>query len=172
MRPAKKSLLPKTLIVDDNQAVSNLISMVIHRLGIPSDIAVSLSETRALLRRRNYDILSLDLLLPDGPGISILRERPSLTTDCIVILITGDHELDCRSQFDCSRAFDFLLKPFTLSVFEQCFAKVLEEWYTRLCRRSSHTRVEKPAEATTGELPCGLDGAWWSKEAQAAVKPG
>lgn len=172
MKLARRRLLPKTLIVDDNQAVGNLISMVIHRLGIPSDIAVSLSETRALLQRKNYDILILDLLLPDGPGISILKERPSLTADCIVIIITGDHELDCRNQSVCGRAFDFLLKPFTLSVFEQCFDKVLEEWYTRLCRGSSRAQVEGPADITTEELPCSLESAFRVKEAQAAVKSG
>lgn len=62
-------LAPKILVVDDDEAILKLLSLIIVRNGYNScDRASSIGAARALMEKNSYDIVFLDLMLPDGSG--------------------------------------------------------------------------------------------------------
>ncbi len=70
---------PAVLVLDDEKEVRMIVTAILKRHGVGCDAAASLAEARDALARRRYDILVMDVNLPDGSGLSLLepgRRRP------------------------------------------------------------------------------------------------
>lgn len=82
----------RALIVDDDIAVSHLLSRCLAQRGWLADEAPRVSTALESFKRGVYDLLISDVDLPDGDGITLaqtlMKVKPSLT----VIIISGKHE--------------------------------------------------------------------------------
>ncbi len=122
---------PRLLAVDDEPAILRMITHLVGRESLPCDIASSLKEARAALKSREYDILFLDLTLPDGSGLELLQDPRVRARKVLVVIVTGEHDLEKALQVIRSGAYDFITKPFTLKLFDERLAKVVQEWASR-----------------------------------------
>lgn len=146
-------LAPKILVVDDDEAILKLVSLIIVRNGYNScDRASSIGAARALMEKNSYDIVFLDLMLPDGSGIGLLEERPNFNGYTTVVIITGAQELDTAVQVIRKGAYDFISKPFTLALFEERLAKVVEEWRSRVRYQYYQNHLEGLVNASMDKL--------------------
>jgi PAS domain S-box-containing protein len=68
------SAVNRILICEDDRDVASLLKIMLERAGFRAEAAFSLAEARALLEKNNYAALTLDLMLPDGSGVNLLRE--------------------------------------------------------------------------------------------------
>ncbi len=105
--------LEKVLIVEDEAVVRNLLSEIFLRRKCQVRCAQSLAEAEALLSSDSFDLMMLDLRLPDGDGQKYLERVATLPEHPLVVMVTGYGTIE--SAVACMRAgaFDYVLKPFS-----------------------------------------------------------
>ncbi|GIL37821.1 ATP-binding protein [Roseiterribacter gracilis] len=65
---------PRVLICEDDSDVANLLRMMLRQGGYEADIARTASQAKVMLNEHAYAAMTLDLILPDQDGISLIRE--------------------------------------------------------------------------------------------------
>jgi DNA-binding response OmpR family regulator len=99
------------LIVDDEETVQFLIAFLVQQEGYRSSGAASGEEMHALLRREQFDLIILDLQLPDEDGLVLARQlRARSPVPIIVLTATTDKEV-LLSALEIG-VDDFITKPF------------------------------------------------------------
>jgi DNA-binding NtrC family response regulator len=105
----------KILIVEDDLVVRNLLQSIFTRHKLPVSCADNLAQAQAHLAREEFDLMMLDLRLPDGDGLKFLEQVSTLPNHPLVVMVTGYGSIE--SAVACMRAgaFDYVLKPFSPS---------------------------------------------------------
>ena len=105
----------KILIVEDDLVVRNLLQSIFMRHKLPVSVAESLAQAQVHLAREPFDLMMLDLRLPDGDGLKFLEQVATLPDRPLVVMVTGFGSIE--SAVSCMRAgaFDYVLKPFSPS---------------------------------------------------------
>lgn len=113
MLPVEKGLAEmRLLVIEDEPELGTLLRGALERGGFAVDLAASLAEARDYLAVVTYDAAILDLSLPDGDGITLLRGiRRDGASLPILILTARDGPEDRVLGLD-SGADDYLVKPF------------------------------------------------------------
>ncbi|MBI3885843.1 MAG: sigma-54-dependent Fis family transcriptional regulator [Opitutae bacterium] len=106
--------LEKILILDDEPIVRKLLEDIFKRKKCTVSTAASIAEADALLAKDTYDLMMVDVHLPDGDGEHLLERVASLPERTIVVMMTGNGTVE--SAVACMRAgaFDYLIKPFSM----------------------------------------------------------
>jgi DNA-binding response OmpR family regulator len=104
----------RLLVVEDNEQLAELVTKGLQAAGYEIDVLSTLEEASAVLRTTFYAGLILDLGLPDGDGLALLREIRHLGNPIPVIVLTARGGLHDRVQGLRSGADDYLVKPFAL----------------------------------------------------------
>lgn len=105
--PKKATLL----IVDDDRQVLASMADWLRQQGYDVDIATNLSDARAILERRRFQILLLDMRLGDADGLAFLPECRQQWPDMAVILITGYGTAEIALEAMRAGALEVLTKP-------------------------------------------------------------
>ncbi len=105
----------KILIVEDELVVRNLLQSIFQRHKLPVTCANNLAEAAAVLQREQFDLMMLDIRLPDGDGQKFLEQVAAMPEHPLVVMVTGYGTIE--SAVGCMRAgaFDYVLKPFSPS---------------------------------------------------------
>jgi DNA-binding NtrC family response regulator len=105
----------KILIVEDELVVRNLLQSIFQRHKLPVSCAGSLAEATSWLGREQFDMMLLDIRLPDGDGQKFLEQVMAMPERPLVVMVTGYGTIE--SAVGCMRAgaFDYVLKPFSPS---------------------------------------------------------
>ncbi len=106
-------MLPRILIVEDEVIVRRSIGAIAEKLGCSTAEAGTLQVAREALVGSDFDVVLLDLALPDGDGMDLVREVLRMPTPPEVIILTGSgnpHGAEVALKIG---AWDFLLKPVT-----------------------------------------------------------
>jgi DNA-binding NtrC family response regulator len=104
------------LTVDDEQTITVALDLLLRDHGYDVDAASTAAEAQALLARHWYDLVFLDLRLPDADGIALLEHIKRIAPDTEVVLMTAHGSLDVTIEAIKRGAFYYLEKPFS---FEQ-----------------------------------------------------
>jgi DNA-binding NtrC family response regulator len=105
----------KVLIVEDEPVVRNVLNEIFIRRKCTVTTAGSLAEAEALVAQELFDLMMLDIRLPDGDGQKFLEHVAMLPEKPLVVMVTGNGSVE--SAVACMRAgaFDYVMKPFTAS---------------------------------------------------------
>jgi DNA-binding response OmpR family regulator len=104
----------RLLVVEDNEQLAELLTKGLRTAGYETDVLSSLEEASAVLRTTFYAALILDLGLPDGDGLALLRDIRHRNNPIPVLVLTARSGLQDRVQGLRSGADDYLVKPFAL----------------------------------------------------------
>ena len=104
----------RLLIVEDNEELADLLAKGLKTAGYEADLLSTVEEARAVLSTTFYAALVLDLGLPDGDGLDLLREFRQRGNPIPVLVLTARGGLNDRVQGLRSGADDYLVKPFAL----------------------------------------------------------
>lgn len=104
----------RLLIVEDNQQLAELLVKGLRTAGYDTDVITTVAEAHAALLTVSYAGLILDLGLPDGDGLSVLRELRRRKDSLPVLVLTARGGLDDRVTGLRAGADDYLVKPFAL----------------------------------------------------------
>ena len=98
------------LVVDDEAPIAELISLTLSQIGLPCVQAHSGSEAADLIETRKFDLILLDVMLPDVDGFELMDYiRPTGTP---VIFLTARTAVDDRVRGLKLGAYDYIVKPF------------------------------------------------------------
>jgi DNA-binding NtrC family response regulator len=105
----------RILVVDDDQLVCWALEKEFAGIGLSTHVVENGADALAELRRQLYDVVFLDIHLPDANGIELLREIDKISPDAIVIIMSGDASDMNRQRAYNGGAVQFLEKPFDLA---------------------------------------------------------
>lgn len=131
----------KILLLEDDVRLVGLIARGLRRDGHAVDPAGTIEDARWLASESVYDVLVLDVMLPDGDGFSLCRELRSTGNWTPVLLLTARDAIDDRVRGLDVGADDYLVKPFA---FAELFARL-----RALARRGS---TERPNILACGDV--------------------
>lgn len=102
----------RVLLVEDMASLRMVYRSILMAAGAEVRIAASSAEGRAQFRERPVPVVLLDLTLPDGDGLDLMRDLRALRSDVRVVVITAHGGVGRAVQAMRAGAHDFLVKPF------------------------------------------------------------
>ena len=141
----------KMLIIDDEPSV---LSVLYSLLSGSHDCKTATSAVEALeyLKQETYDLVLSDIIMPGMTGLELLAEITRLSRDTVVILISGN--LNIQSAIEAMRrgAFDYVTKPFNLSDVETAVARGLRHHWLLKANQQYEHHLEDLVHLRTNEL--------------------
>jgi len=130
----------KILVIDDEPFIRRTFEEVLRgkRYGVSS--VGSLADAERLLKRDQFDVVFLDVRLPDGEGTPFLERVSKTQHPPLVVMMSGFGTVE--SAVECMRAgaFDYLLKPFCISQIEVLVKKA--ETYKQMLQVNEYMAAE------------------------------
>ena len=115
----------RILVVEDDRLLNNTLCYNLEAAGYVVDSALTKSAASDFLTKQDYDLIVLDVNLPDGNGFDFCREVKERRPDTAVIFLTAnDMESDMLKGYELG-AEDYVTKPFPMSVFQKKLSVVL-----------------------------------------------
>jgi len=148
-------LLPKTtneeiLVVDDDQAIRWTLCEALRSWGFTPLEAGTVAEALARFNSELPAAVLLDIDLPDGSGLDVLRQINDQRADMIVIMITGDVQVDNTIAALRGGAYDFIGKPLNLEELRVTIRNGIEARHLR--REVEQVRKERAREFNFGQI--------------------
>lgn len=106
----------KILIIEDDLSLMNGLSFAIKKQGYDLEAARTSSEAYALWEDGKFDLVILDVSLPDGSGFDICKKIRQTSKVPVIFLTAADEETDIIMGLDIG-GDDYITKPFKLAVF-------------------------------------------------------
>ena len=106
------------LLIEDDTSVQDLITTVLTRAGFSVDVAANAACGHKLASSGKYDVIILDVGLPDGSGLELLRRLRHEGVTAHVLILTSNTEPEDRIQGLDAGADDYVIKPFVLGELE------------------------------------------------------
>lgn len=126
----------KVLVVEDERKIAGFLQRGLGDEGHRVDVAGDLAEARHLAALTEYDLLLVDRMLPDGDGLSLVRELRRRQVGTPAICLTARDRVEERVEGLQGGADDYLVKPFA---FDELLARI--EAVTRRTRGSDSLEV-------------------------------
>ena len=120
------SEMPTVLIVDDEEAIRDLICEELTEAGYICDIASNVDEALTKLGTNNFDLALLDIKLPGMSGMDLLKMIGELYQMIKIIMMTGVNDLNTAVEAMKLGASDYIVKPFTFDKLIASIATVLK----------------------------------------------
>lgn len=124
----------KLLLIEDEVALSEALSALLRAEGFAVDVVATLQRAQAAVRVSAYDAVLLDLYLPDGDGMTWLRQWRASGHASPVIIMTARDQVSDRIAGLQSGADDYIIKPFDV---QELLARL-----RAVLRRSQGTALE------------------------------
>lgn len=105
----------RLLLVEDTEGLGEVIQEQMTDEGHAIDWVQTISHAQTSLHTTHYDLMLLDLMLPDGSGIDLLKKIRNAGDTTPVIILTARDQLSDRIKGLNAGADDYLVKPFDLS---------------------------------------------------------
>src|SRR5258708_21824574 len=145
--------MPAILFVEDDATIAMGVEYSLKQDGFQVSLAYRLEEARSLLKRSPFDLVLLDLSLPDGSGYELCKEIRATENTPIIILSVRDEESSIVLGLDLG-ADDYLTKPFRLREL--------------ISRMKAVLRRRGPVEASDRTLTC-VDGTLAPQQAKVST---
>jgi DNA-binding response OmpR family regulator len=111
----------RLLVIEDHPELAELLAQALRRAGYDCDVIARAEDARIVLATTFYAAIILDLGLPDGDGLALLRELRHRNDPTPVLVLTARSGLQDRVQGLRSGADDYILKPFAM---EELLARI------------------------------------------------
>ncbi|OGL41071.1 MAG: Fis family transcriptional regulator [Candidatus Schekmanbacteria bacterium RBG_13_48_7] len=133
----------KILVVDDDSFINKAISHILEQEGYIVDSCYDGEKAIQSLHEDAYDIVIVDIKLPNINGVEVLREALTLYPEIVVIMITGFATVDSAVETLKMGAFDYISKPFNAMELSIIVKKALEQKRLKTENRQLREELEK-----------------------------
>ena len=115
----------RILVVEDDRLLNNTLCYNLNTMGYTVDAALSKQAATNDIEKQDYDLIVLDVNLPDGNGFDFCRKAKERHPDTAIVFLTAnDMESDMLKGYELG-ADDYVTKPFHMSVFQKKLAALL-----------------------------------------------
>lgn len=116
----------RILVIEDEAMIRRSLRRKFERLGYETGEAETGTDARALLEAQMWDLVLLDINLPDANGLDLLNEIHGHDKDLPVIMMTGNHSVEKVVEAMRRGAYNYVAKPFSLDELTVTVEKALE----------------------------------------------
>jgi excisionase family DNA binding protein len=135
---------PTVLVVDDDPVVQDLFQTFLKKIGFSRVVVGTAKEAIKCLRKQKFDLMFLDLQLPDAPGDQVYQTAKQIDPDLNVIVITG---------YPDSEILDRILQVCPVTVLKKPLK--IEQLYQTV-KILGHNRPSRELEQQSSRLLVGL----------------
>ena len=107
--------MSKILLLEDDLSLINGLSFAFQKAGYALDVARTIQEADRIWRDGEYDLLVLDVTLPDGSGFEVCKKVRKVSSVPIIFLTASDAETSIIMGLDIG-GDDYITKPFKLAI--------------------------------------------------------
>jgi DNA-binding NtrC family response regulator len=148
--PGGVEMKPIVLLIEDNAATRFGFVRYFSKDGYEILEASTLAEAAASLAARRFDIIILDINLPDGSGIDFIKTARANDPCIPIIVITGEADIPLAVEAMQRGADNFLTKPVDNAALDMLMRKTLEIGVLKQ-QQSARKRLEKKDDFFVGE---------------------
>ena len=106
----------RILIVEDETTLNRTLSEGLRELGYQTDEAENIKDAQYFIGIRNYDLVLLDWMLPDGNGLDLVQEVKGKSQRTAVVMISARDDRDSEIEAFELGVDDYIVKPFEFDV--------------------------------------------------------
>ncbi|NJD60927.1 MAG: hypothetical protein C3F13_16570 [Anaerolineales bacterium] len=99
------------LVIDDEESIRWTLAKILQREGYEVATAATIKDAWACLQGSSYDLVFLDIKLPDANGLTVLPELRNRFPRTHVVVLSAQDKLDTALEAVVGGARDYLLKP-------------------------------------------------------------
>jgi len=180
MTPTDTPISHKVLLVDDDDAVRQMMTVTLERKGFGVVAAASVTEALKHIATENFDVLITDLHMPNpGDGFTVITAMRHSQPNALTLLVSGYPDVQGAMAAILLEADEILVKPFEIgkladllrdklvtrkpaarvekervaAILQRCKATIVQDWLTRIkqSRELNHIRLNDLDR--TGHLP-------------------
>ena len=106
----------RILIIEDEVTLNKMLAEGLKEYGYQSDMVETLKDGEYYLDIRNYDLVLMDWMLPDGNSVDIIGDIKSNTPKTVVVVLSARDDNESEIEALRSGADDYIRKPFDFDV--------------------------------------------------------
>jgi signal transduction histidine kinase/HPt (histidine-containing phosphotransfer) domain-containing protein len=148
----------RILLCEDNEINQKVAARILKQLGYPCDLAVNGREALEVLDRRHYDLVFMDMMMPEMDGLSAtraIRERqkdgaahPNYNSRILIIAMTAHAQQSDRESCIAAGMDDYLAKPIRLADVRGA----IERWAPQIHPNAAAQPADAPDAATAAAV--------------------
>lgn len=143
----------KVLVIDDEYFVCKSITKILALESVQTDIAMSGREGIVKARAENYDLIFVDVKMPEMNGYSVVKFIREIQPDLPVVVISGYNCEHTAEQAALCGSLDFIPKPFTPDELMTVAMKYLSGPRKNIVAKKPVERRMERAESSSPEIP-------------------
>jgi signal transduction histidine kinase len=136
----------RILVIDDEEGIRKGCARVLQPLGYTIDTAGGFQDGLKKVETGDFDLVLLDVLMPDGRGIDLLEPIRQRDSEAVAILITGYATVELAVDAIKRGAYNFISKPFTAQLLVMTVEQGLERRRLALEARRIRAMEKQVAE--------------------------
>jgi DNA-binding response OmpR family regulator len=184
MTPTERPIPHKVLLVDDDDAVRDMMTVTLEHKGFDVVAATNVTEALKLITTKSFDVLITDLHMPNpSDGFAVITAMRHLQPKALTLLVSGYPDVKSAMDAILLEADEIIVKPFETKVLadlvhdklltrkatvptpkegvaeilQRCTALIVEDWLARVKNNTELSRVVLSDQERTGYLPKLLD---------------
>ncbi|MBS0542250.1 MAG: EAL domain-containing protein [Proteobacteria bacterium] len=140
--PGQQEPAVRILIVDDDASLRATFTQVLAKPGRKFDACGTVGDGIELLSRRTYDLILLDNRLPDGTGLALLDWLVEQSREEVVIIISGENDVDAVIGALRRGADDYVRKPYHIAQLQRAVEGALHKAALEKANRVMEQRLK------------------------------
>lgn len=143
----------RILIVDDEEAIRSLFVEALEELGYSCEVAKNgLECLEKFYRDKDYDVVLLDVQMPELNGIETLKKLKSYAPDLSVIMVSASREIENVRVALKEGAYDYIFKPFNITDVNAVIKRAVERAQLIRDNKDYQRNLERKVADQTEEL--------------------
>lgn len=131
--------MQKILLLEDDATLGNGIRLALQSPSVQTQLCRTLTQAQNALAQNSYDLLILDINLPDGSGLELLVQVRQSSNLPVILLTANDMEMDVVTGLE-SGADDYITKPFSLAILR---ARVNAQLRRGMSTKTSYIEIDR-----------------------------
>jgi DNA-binding response OmpR family regulator len=180
MTPTERPVSHKVLLVDDDAAVRDMMTVILEHKGFEVVAAANVPEALRLIATENFDVLITDLHMPNpSDGFTVVSAMRHSQPDALTLLVSGYPDVQSAMAAILLEADEIIVKPFEVgrladllrekmstrkpaarmekqrgaAILQRCMLGVVEDWLARAKQAKELNHLQLSDEERTGHLP-------------------
>jgi two-component system sensor histidine kinase/response regulator len=134
------------LVIDDEPGIRRACQRALEPRGFRVETAATIEEGLRVIQEGDFDLVLLDVIMPDGRGVDLLGSIHEKDPDMIIVIITGYATVELAVKAIKQGAYDFISKPFTSDLMLMTVNQGLEKRHLSLEAKRLQAIEQEAAE--------------------------